>query len=543
MAKDGCHGIFFGFTGILIMFTELYTVPMKKLLTVVTALTAALYTSAAKSDELRSILNDLDNYIENSDIYVQQKQERIDLLRQELEGASFTKEYEINYGLFEEYQSFRYDSAYFYANRSLELARQMNDQDKMIRSRCAIVFCYMSSGLFLEAFDEMKKVDASDASLEVRKEYYSLYNRLYYDASDFNNTEHWSHEYTRLGTLYADSLMAIVPKESYDYTFAVAQCEIKHWHYKECIDFYKTLLEQHKINDHNKAIIHSSIGGAYKVLGQTDSSMIYLAKAAIYDILSATKETTALYRLAEMLCEEHPDRAYTYIHTALADADFYNARHRKLSINPILPIIEKARIDAITKQRNQIGIITILCFLMLAMLVTVFIVFRKQHKKLQKKSRQLQEANRIKDEYIGNSFYANAEFLSEVEEMYKTINQKLTARQYEDLRDISKLSKVNKRRESMHESFDKCFLNIFPSFISEYASLFPEGYIDPKANSLTSEMRIFALIRLGITDSERISKFLNYSVHTIYTYKTRAKTKSIVDNDEFEKRIKAVEIG
>lgn len=516
---------------------------MKRLLIIMTACAAALFTSPAKADDLKSILKDLDSYIENSNIYVQEKQERIDQLRQKLEGATCSDTYDINYSLFEEYQSFRYDSAYFYANRSLDLARQMNDQDKMVRSRCALVFCYMSSGLFLEAFDEMKKVDASKASPDVKKDYYALYNRLYYDASDFNDTEGWSHEYTRLGTLYADSLMAIVPKESYDYIFAVAQSEIKHWHYRQCIDFYKTLLEQHKINDHNKAIIHSSIGGAYKVLGQTDSSMIYLAKAAIYDILSATKETTALYRLAEMLCEDHPDRAYTYIHTALADADFYNARHRKLSINPILPIIEKARLDAITRQRNQIGIITILCFLMLAMVVTVFIIFRKQHKKLQKKSRQLAEANRIKDEYIGNSFYVNAEFLAEVEEMYKTINQKLTARQYEDLRNLSKLAKVNKRRESMHESFDKCFLNIFPSFISEYAKLFPEGYIDPNANSLTSEMRIFALIRLGITDSERISKFLNYSVHTIYTYKTRAKTKSIVDNEEFEKRIKAVEIG
>lgn len=87
MAKDGCHGIFFGFTGNLIMFTELYTVPMKKLLTVVTALTAALYSSAAKSDELKSVLNDLDTYIENSDIYVQQKQERIDHLQQKLLGG------------------------------------------------------------------------------------------------------------------------------------------------------------------------------------------------------------------------------------------------------------------------------------------------------------------------------------------------------------------------------------------------------------------------------------------------------------------------
>lgn len=544
MAKDGCHGIFFGFTGNLIMFTELYTVPMKKLLTVVTALTAALYSSAAKSDELKSVLNDLDTYIENSDIYVQQKQERIDHLQQKLlGGASRSEAYEINYGLFEEYQSFRYDSAYFYANRSLELACQIKDQDKMVRSRCAIVFCYMSSGLFLEAFDEMKKVDASKASREVRKEYYSLYNRLYYDASDFNNTENWSQEYTHLGTLYADSLMAIVPKESYDYIFTVAQCEIKHWHYKECIKFYQELLSRHSVSDHNKAIINSSIGGAYKVLGQPDSAMVYLAKAAIYDIASATKETTALYRLAEMLCDEDPERAYTYIHTALADADFYNARHRKLSINPILPIIEKTQLDAITRQRNQIGIIAILCILMIILLATTFVIFRKQHKKLQRKSRQLQEANRIKEEYIGHSFYINAEFLSEVEEMYKTINQKLAARQYEDLRDLSKLSKVNKRRESMHESFDKCFLKIFPSFISEYSRLFPEGYIDPNSTSLTSEMRIFALIRLGITDSEKIARFLNYSVHTIYTYKTRVKTKSIVDNEEFEKRIKAVEMG
>lgn len=95
----------------------------------------------------------------------------------------------------------------------------------------------------------------------------------------------------------------------------------------------------------------------------------------------------------------------------------------------------------------------------------------------------------------------------------------------------------------MYESFDKCFIRIFPTFVKEYASLFPEGMIDPAATELTSEMRIFALMRLGITDSEKISKFLNYSVHTIYTYKTRAKNKSIVGNDEFEKRLKSVEIG
>jgi hypothetical protein len=169
-------------------------------------------------------------------------------------------------------------------------------------------------------------------------------------------------------------------------------------------------------------------------------------------------------------------------------------------------------------------------------------VILKQNRKLKRRTRQLGEANKIKEEYIGHSFYVNSEFIAEVEELYKTINQKIIAHQYDDLRDVSKLSKINKKRESMYESFDKCFLKLFPSFIVEYAKLFPEGYIDPNSTTLTPEMRIFALIRLGINDSERISKFLNYSVHTIYTYKTRVKTKSIVTNEEFETRIKSVEM-
>lgn len=102
---------------------------MKRILIIITAYTAALFTSPAKADSLKSILEELDSYIENSYIYVQEKQERIDQLRQKLEGATCSDTYDINYSLFEEYQSFRYDSAYFYANRSLDLARQMNDQD------------------------------------------------------------------------------------------------------------------------------------------------------------------------------------------------------------------------------------------------------------------------------------------------------------------------------------------------------------------------------------------------------------------------------
>ena len=516
---------------------------MRKL-TIVLLFAPLLLQAAPLSQSLDEVLRDLDAHIENKETYVQEKQSRIRDLQNELKKGVPEREYDLNYSLFKEYQSFMYDSAYFYANRSLEHAVKTGCLDRIVQSRCALVFCYLSSGLFLEAFDEIKGIDARNVSDDVKAEYFALYNRLCYDASDFNTTENWSIEYTRQGTLFADSLMAIVPKDSYKYVFTQAQREIKHWHYHECIEIYQKLLTDYEISEHDKAIINSSIGGAYKAIGQLDSSMIYMARAAINDIVSATKETTALYRLAEMLCDNKEyDRSYTYIHIALADADFYNARHRKLSINPILPIIEQAQLEVMTRQRNLMGLIVLLCVVSVILVVVALMVFRRQHKQLIKKRSQLVEANRIKEEYIGNSFYINAEFISEFEELYKTISQKIATRQYDDLRDLSKLSKINKKRESMYESFDKCFIRIFPSFVSEYASLFPEGMVNPNATELTSEMRIFALIRLGITDSERISKFLNYSVHTIYTYKTRAKTKSIVDNEEFEKRIKNVEIG
>jgi putative regulatory protein susR len=147
----------------------------------------------------------------------------------------------------------------------------------------------------------------------------------------------------------------------------------------------------------------------------------------------------------------------------------------------------------------------------------------------------LEEVNKIKDEYIGRSFYINSEYINKVEKLYRTIDRKLMTRRIEDLRSSLKESELIAERKSMFVDFDETFLKLFPHFIEKYNELFDDPdskCLDPK--QLTTEMRIFALIRLGITDSERIATFLNYSVHTINTYKTRVKNRSHIDNDKFE---------
>ena len=158
---------------------------------------------------------------------------------------------------------------------------------------------------------------------------------------------------------------------------------------------------------------------------------------------------------------------------------------------------------------------------------------------------QLQEANKIKDEYIGQSFFANAEYINKVEKLYRSIDQKIAAKQFASLRQSLKESELIAERKSMFADFDKTFLNLFPTFIHQYNALFAneEDKWAENTKTLTPEMRIFALIRLGITDSERIARFLHYSIHTINTYKTRVKNKSIVDNDQFEARIMEIWAG
>jgi len=164
----------------------------------------------------------------------------------------------------------------------------------------------------------------------------------------------------------------------------------------------------------------------------------------------------------------------------------------------------------------------------------------EQNTKLLNINAKLTETSSIKDKYIGNFFYNIYQNISNLEHIYRSVNKKLTTKNYDELAKSFKQSDLEHERENMYRSFDETFLNLFPNFIEEYEKLFTPEELEHShkhTNSLNIEMRIFALIRLGVYESEKISKFLNYSVHTINTYKTKVKNKSWVQNEQFEARI------
>lgn len=507
------------------------------------------------SSPLDTLLIQLDQYLEKSTEYVDKKEARIAEWRRVLgKSVSDEKRYEASIHLFEEYKSYKYDSAYSYAHHSLQLAERLQNPGYIAESNGAIVFCLLSSGLFKEAFDVIGKIDISHVPLANKISYYSLYSRLYYDIADYNHEAPFQDEYIRKGSLYTDSLLTLLPERGVKWWYFTSQKQMKERQYDACIYSFKTMLQRKDVDPHTEAIIASSLGWVYGEQGDKEQALTYLIHAAIGDIRSATKETTALRVLAGLLYERGDiNRANRYVKSALEDANFYNARQRKIEIGSILPIIEQDRFDIVKKQRNVlIGGITLFSILFILLFTATLIIYKQMKKlrtarqtivernqQLQQINEQLSEANNIKDEYIGYSFYLNSEYIGKMENLYKMINRKIAAKQFDDLRTSFKESTLNNERDNMYASFDETFLKLFPGFITAYNKLFPPGENSHNENgqSLTPEMRIFALIRLGICESERIAKFLNYSVHTINTYKTRVKNKSIVSNEQFEAKI------
>lgn len=486
----------------------------------------------------------------------QAKLGRIDSLRTLLvQTVDRQRCYELQLQLFDEFKSYRCDSAFAYANRCMDLARQMGSPQSVAEAKCAVSFCLMSSGLFKEASDMMAAISTEGMSQEQRFSYYSVYQKLWQEEANFSGVEPYYSQYMAASDDYIDSLKTMLSEEDPEWWSLTGSQHMKNHRFDEAVVTLQAYLSRFPDTEaHDKAMAIAEMAWAYIHSGQDTKALKCFIKSAIYDNESSTREITALFFVAKHICQLGDyDRASLYAKQALNDITFYNARQRKIEIGQILPIIEQDRYNALTMQRNRLILAAVLIGLLFVVVLVSVMYLRRLNAKLWQArqtiarhneelvdtNNQLAEANKIKDVYIGRSFFANAEFIEKMEKLCLTVDRKIQARQYEDLRKQVKLSTLEQERKQMYAAFDETFLNLFPTFVEQYNLLF-----DPKdrrmpadEKSLTSEMRIFALIRLGITDSERIARFLDYSVHTVNTYKTRVKNKSNVENELFEQKI------
>ena len=528
--------------------------------------------SGVSGRDLDSMLVQFDKVLERRDTYFMAHEHSIDSAKSVLRHipeADYCSQAAALHNIFNLYRSYQGDSARVYADRELAAAKASGDPETIVLAQEDRLYSKITGGIFSEGADIVRHTDLSRVSDDTKGRFYFYCNRLYTDMSNYADGT-FSDENAVKARAYSDSVIALLPPASYMSQYSQIFKTLENLTTDQKIEIYNGLLNRSDIDLGEKAMIVSILADLYTYKDDKEATAYYKAQSAIYDIQSAKRETTSKNDLARIMFELGDlDRADRYIQAALEDADFFNARYRKIAIANVFPLIQQARYMAVDNERSHLRtfmIILIAIGLVLAGLLLYILVQKRKlaesrklvavrNDELEKANAELgelnsslkgaydrlAESNRIKDEYIGFGFSANSEYISKLEGLYKLVKRKLKVRQYEDLDMMLKDSDIRREKNEMKQNFDRVFLRLFPTFIRDYNALFePAEEASASADEpteLTPEMRIFALIRMGITDCADIAKFLNFSVNTVNTYKTRAKNRSTVPNDRFESKI------
>jgi hypothetical protein len=519
--------------------------------------------------EMDSLLRVLDKTIENYQLYSNQKEKKLDQMKSLLKyTSSDNQRYEICGKLYDEYNSYKSDSALIYARKKLQIAEKLNNKRNLTDSRLNLAFIMGVTGMYKEAMDILNTINITDAP-DLKAYYFHIYRTIYGFMADYTVSSQEKKRYEMVTATYRDSLLATNPPNSSTHIMVKSDQLIVKKQYDEALKLLLHYFPTIKKNNHDRAIIAFSISEAYHGKGERNLEKRWLTISSIYDIQSATKEYISLRSLAFILYEDGDiDRAYNYIKRSLEDALFCNARLRTIEISQMLPIIDKAyQRQTEAHQRDLIISLISISILSFFLIIAIFFVYRQMKKlaltrkhlsianeqlsnlnnelsltneQLKATNNTLGEANIIKEEYIGRYMDQCSVYIDKLDEYRRLLNKTAVAGKIEELLlKIKSKQFIEDELKEFYDNFDNTFLQLFPTFVEEFKALLSdhEDITLKSGQLLNTELRIFALIRLGITDSVKISHFLRYSLSTIYNYRTKLRNKAIGERGEFEENV------
>jgi hypothetical protein len=540
---------------------------MKKVFSIVLFILIPLYLFARS--EMDSLLRVLDKTIENYQLYSNLKEQKLNQLKDLLNLTTDDEQRYIICGkLFDEYRSYTSDSALTYARKKLVIAEKLKGIVKLNDARLNLASIMGTLGMYKEAMDILNDVDIK-TSPYLRAYYFHIYRTIYGSMSDYAVSSQEKARYDSRTAAFRDSLLAVNPPASGPYVMVRSDQLIVKKQYDKALKLLLPYFPTIKENNHDRAIIAYSISEAYHGKKERDLEKRWLAISANYDIQSANKEYISLRNLAFLLYEDGDiDRAYKYIRRSLDDALFCNARLRTIEISAMVPIIDKAyQLQTQARQRDLIISLVSISLLSLFLIVAIFFVYRQMKKlavtrkdlsiandqlndvnhelsginqELKVTNDTLLEANIIKEEYIGRYMDQCSVYIDKLDEYRRLLNKTAVAGKIDELlHSIKSKQFIEDELKEFYDNFDSSFLQLFPTFVEEFKRLLSDHEdIQLKPGQLmNTELRIFALIRLGITDSVKISHFLRYSLSTIYNYRTKLRNKALGKRDEFEANV------
>ncbi|MCS3870520.1 DNA-binding CsgD family transcriptional regulator [Chryseobacterium ginsenosidimutans] len=526
-------------------------------------------TTVFSQKTLDVLLKTLDQDVAKEDFYTKKKQHEIHAVLQQLNSTNDNeKNYKIYHTLSRSYEVFIADSAEYYTKKSLETAQLLNNQSYSAESKIQLARIKAKAGMFPVSLDILKTIDKKILTQNQLVDYYKAYIEVYIYWIEYQDG-HDMEEIIKKKNAVQDTLLAILPKNGYEYVinYGTKNIELNNYNLAE-----KELLKGFqyvKPDTREFSILNSILAYLYEKKNNVEKQKEYLAKSALSDIHAAVKENISLRSLSILLFDDNDiSRANFYIKRSLEDANFYNARLRNIQIARVLPIIDKAyQIDR-ENQQKKLRILFITASILSLVLFIAVILIIKQNKKVLKAQKKLTEtneklnilndelkeaslrqietnhslaeANHLKEQYIKSFLEICTEYIDRLAHFKGIVNRKIKTGQTAEILKMTTSSQDNtKELKELYSNFDRAFLKIYPNFVEQINELLrpEERYLINDSQTLNQELRVFALIKLGVTNNNQIATFLHYTLRTIYNYRSKVKSKAIHSDESFEIKV------
>ena len=513
-----------------------------------------------------ALLQKLDSVIEASETIVAEKNKKIAMLKQmaakENNTALLLERYR---ELSEEYYVFKFDSAKVYVEKGLALAKKVQNSRYIVTNTIMKAKLLSIGGLYSEAINTLNTIEQDSlGEQDMTFDYNIAYSTIYSYWADYCNDDTYSPIYRERSNAYLKTAIVNIDKNNaaYDYYMGEYHVYIDKDDDKALKHYFRTL-EKNGMTSRVYAMASFAIANNYSAHENMEKYEEYLIKASICDILCCTKENLAIQDLAMHLFKqdnENIERARVYINTAMEDAKSYNNRLRILEISQKLPIIVSTYHNRLTTQNSTLMYAVWGISLLVVTMIVLLYFFVRQNKLLSKRRHELHVSNHMLTETNERLNRANeqlldtnrkreglaklyidlcAKYIDKMAKFQVMVQRKIKANQINELMSYVSSSRLNyEDADTFMKRFDEAFLNLYPSFVTEFNALLKEDeqVITKNPHSLTTELRIFALIRLGVKESSEIAALLYYTPRTIYNYRSAFKNKAI-DRESFEERV------
>ncbi|MDE6335897.1 MAG: hypothetical protein K2L34_04940 [Muribaculaceae bacterium] len=535
---------------------------------------------ADKDSELESLYTHLDEEIARSGDYEKLKEERIVKYKRDYDlTTDKNKRTEIINNLIAEFDAYNADSTLYYINYNLRLPAVEADAGERMRLLIKRADVFAHAGLFSDALGIMKSIPRDSVPNTLLEDYYSTYCAIYQYLSEYTSEHETAPAYEQQRTLYADSLNQVVRPDSFNHMVYVMTEMARRGDSDKAIDMLSKHLEEYPSGTREYSILASTLAYIYKEAGYPKEYKRYLVLSAISDVKGAVKENMSFRAVATDMFEDGDiERANRYLKKSIADANFYSALMRNVQSSKMLPVIDEAYNSVqqrlTSRLRSMVWVSSILSVILIITIVLILKQFRslrvakdkisnankelsllsdklkaangeleKSNDELQVRNEKLHEYNLTKEQYAGLFMEYCSAAISALQHYQQSLRKIAVqgSNRATLLKKIESSETVDQLLKDFYAKFDEAILNIYPSFVDKFSALLKpeEKPVLKNGELLNTELRVFALIRIGIEDSAQIANFLRCSLSTVYTYRSKMKKRAL-NPDRFEQDVKNI---